>query len=698
MSDAKVSYRIHPAIGFARVGDAPLGDPLPKGDVPEAWYLEPTSVGGLPTELDENGDERGPVTEFKHAGQVRRQAARFRVYRYVDGKPPVEVSAGNGLESVKWTVHIANKKTAWYAYQELQGDVMLGEDNTYAAQGVPLRNPTIKGDDARQGLIIDPGPRTLDGPSPWVQLDANSAPDDYPHVSFPSVDLALTPYPVTTLGAVKVTKRGELLVLGGLGNAGGPAGVPISSFAGGDGWYDDVGDGPVLAEIKTEDGETLEVGAWVVSGAPKLAPELVNVATLADTFIDVGVRQMGLCPALYEGDPKHDGHFKADYKACWERDIEPIFKAMRDARWVANVDAMVSVASPQFDLSDLSEANRKNRQAVFATFRNPGNGHEQPELAPEHQQLLRDGFPLMPLNSGDNSISNTLIEKFMALTPTQYFLLGQWAEGKCVPSEDDLDADQRWEWASPLDVASAGNAVGEPMAPGIEVTWTMRNPTILTPGDPFRVSKDAENYYGVGLSPSRDETITGGGCEPGDLTKRMAVPWQSDFFQCSIQNVNFTTPQANKTLTTLPVGARIPLAPTFFAYWWPAQSPYNVYDGAMTAEEQALDGGTAYLGSWNNGQVFGQNVLYHRGLNSFGDGVLGWKYLGFILNANTGPTREIFPFFTEQQRSYLAFGTGYYGLTPDGLMSTTQTAKTTSAAVVNTDSQNVYPVQWLVGN
>ena len=43
----------------------------------------------------------------------------------------------------------------------------------------------------------------------------------------------------------------------------------------------------------------------------------------------------------------------------------------------------------------------------------------------------------MPLNSGDNSISNTLIEKFMALTPTQYFLLHQWAEGTCVSRRDD---------------------------------------------------------------------------------------------------------------------------------------------------------------------------------------------------------------------------------------------------------------------
>ena len=87
-------------------------------------------------------------------------------------------------------------------------------------------------------------------------------------------------------------------------------------------------DGPVVAEVETDDGQKLSLGAWVVSGAPKLAPEFVNVASLADTLIDVGVRLMGLCPALYEND------YQPDYVACLERDILPIFRAMKDHRWV----------------------------------------------------------------------------------------------------------------------------------------------------------------------------------------------------------------------------------------------------------------------------------------------------------------------------------------------------------------------------
>ena len=680
MGNDNYTYRIHPAIGFARVGNSP-----------DSFYLEPTRVGGLPIECDEDGhpklDEHGnemPVTQFKVGGQLRRQAARFRIYRYEDGKKPVEVNLGQGkgLKSLKWTVHVANKKAAWWNFSELQGDILVGEDNTYEFQSQFWKGPTLRNADVkdRQSLIIDPGPRTLTEADEWVELDAVSAPKDYKDVNFPSQ--SITPYAVTTLGRVRMTERGELLVLGGYGNTGGPPGQPLVSFAGGDGWFDDIADGPVTADVVTDDGQKLTLTAWVVSASPKFAPELVNISTLADTFIDVGVRSMGLCPALYA-----NGSFNDNYVASFQRDIRPIFESMKGYRWVANVDAMVSIASPGFDLADASEANRENRRAVFSMFRDPGAGKYAPELAPDHQRLFSDnGFPMMPMNSGDNSIRNYIVEKFMALTPTQYNLLKQWSEGKFVN-----DRENDWaSWVSPLDFATAGNAVGEPMAPGIEVTWTMRNQIVLVPGDPFRIKVAPGNR----LSPDRDETIEGDGCEPGDLTKRMAVPWQADFFDCTVQDVNFTNATTNKTISNLNM---IPLAPTFYAYWWPAQSPFNVYSGALTTAEQLLDG-NALIGNANNGQVLGQNLLYHRGLNSFGDAVIGWKYLGFILNRTIGPHRDMLQFFVESERSYEAFQSGYYGMMSDGTVYSTQPTKVTSTADVNAQSQNVFPIQWLIGN
>ena len=123
MGNDNHTYRIHPAIGFARVGNSP-----------DSFYLEPTRVGGLPIECDENGnalrDQNGnemPVTQFKVGGQVRRQAARFRIYKYEEGKDPIEVNLGEGkgLKSLKWTIHVANKKSAWWNFSELQGDILV---------------------------------------------------------------------------------------------------------------------------------------------------------------------------------------------------------------------------------------------------------------------------------------------------------------------------------------------------------------------------------------------------------------------------------------------------------------------------------------------------------------------------------------------------------------------------------------------
>ena len=51
----------------------------------------------------------------------------------------------------------------------------------------------------------------------------------------------------------------------------------------------------------------------------------------------------------------------------------------------------------------------------------------------------KEGAPLMPLNSGDNSVTNQLIYKFLTLTPTQYFFLHQWAVGKFDPGDAPAD-------------------------------------------------------------------------------------------------------------------------------------------------------------------------------------------------------------------------------------------------------------------
>src|SRR5271165_3073595 len=134
-------FEIHPSVGIARLGNSPDG-----------FYLEPEITGGQPLEctpLGEpilHGGRAVPVEKFKDAnGRIRRQASRFRVYVYDTASPKGrEVVLGRDVRSLEWTVHLANKKAAWYEFEELVGDLMVPPpadqlpplpDNSYKSWG-----------------------------------------------------------------------------------------------------------------------------------------------------------------------------------------------------------------------------------------------------------------------------------------------------------------------------------------------------------------------------------------------------------------------------------------------------------------------------------------------------------------------------------------------------------------------------------
>src|SRR5262249_1476605 len=137
-------------------------------------------------------------------GALKRQAARFRVYGYnAAGKVVRELTAGAAV--VRWTVHVANNKAAWYQWQ-----MALDVPEAATVQG-PLRNATVKGDD-RKGLIIDGGPRSLEG--------KKTQGPTYRFVGqFQGTDVFL--------GEIRTDEEGRLLFLGGHGISASPTGTPI---------------------------------------------------------------------------------------------------------------------------------------------------------------------------------------------------------------------------------------------------------------------------------------------------------------------------------------------------------------------------------------------------------------------------------------------------------------------------------------
>ncbi|NIK58881.1 LodA/GoxA family CTQ-dependent oxidase [Kribbella shirazensis] len=231
------TYKIHPAIGIARVGNSP-----------DEFFVGPERIGERPE----------PPGGFKDAQcRVKRQAARFRIFAHHDDGSVDELT--DATAEISWTVHLVNAKAA---------------------------HPNRGNSEPSGQLTIDPGARTLTGPDQRQLFDTGT-------ISFSGESTVTVP-----LGEIRSDDDNHLLVLGGHGAADSPAGNLIGSFWGNAGWYDDVSDGPVSATITLRaDNSTPTVeGAWVIVAPPKFAPHQDSVTTLYDRVLQRMV-DLGLAPA-----------------------------------------------------------------------------------------------------------------------------------------------------------------------------------------------------------------------------------------------------------------------------------------------------------------------------------------------------------------------------------------------------------------
>src|SRR5262249_60759000 len=159
-------YRIHPAIGIARVGDAV------RSDASQDFYAVGPKIPQFPEKVNPKSGTQG---EFKTAdGKVNPQAARFRIFEYEkgnDGKfhPIGEVKTSDGTRAVRitWTAHLANRKANFCAFHGQAG----AEDNPlFASYGTPqnprlkVRNDKLKTSaERKKSLELDPGPQHVNG-------------------------------------------------------------------------------------------------------------------------------------------------------------------------------------------------------------------------------------------------------------------------------------------------------------------------------------------------------------------------------------------------------------------------------------------------------------------------------------------------------------------------------------------------------
>lgn len=594
MPDSKrvVRCAIHPSVGIARVGNAPADE----------YYLAPEVPG--------RASDPGPGGYKNAKGEVRKEAARFRIYGY-DKKGNVvrEITADEA--EIQWEVHLANRKPAWYQFQNAMDLKQYALSTTY-------RNASVTGE-LRQAMVNDPGAIRISGrdtQGPGYRFDQG-------FVRFGSGGPIQVP-----LGELRTDGQGRLLVLGGDGRSASATNQPAVTFANNDGWYDDVSDGPVRARVRLKGGAEMEAEpAMVAVTPPNFGPGLYGTVTLFDVIQDLFLRQ---------------GWEKAPKELTFWGDIFPVFERMVNSQWVnQGANILFGPGSPG-DLTDperlkvLSDPGKKaraERQAVFAMFRQP----PPPWDSPEPRAVLPPPQPShLPAYYGDGfgEYQGIAIDE-LALTWTQYERLRQWAEGSFVPGKPSvpparLEDLPLAEQPRALDRTPLEDCLGGPFHPGIELTWPMRRPSmwrvpedvngllyrlnILPPGQSPR------DDFGAVLTPEAclgpDGPLTASG--PGSLSRWLGVPWQTDEASC---------------LNGYDASSYLPV-PSF----WAARVPNEVL--SQHAFEQATHTGLPYATRFRQ-LSYRQNWLrdiqgsgYQARINNM---VKEWHLLGIIAEQTVPP-------------------------------------------------------------
>ncbi|MBE9070833.1 LodA/GoxA family CTQ-dependent oxidase, partial [Leptolyngbya cf. ectocarpi LEGE 11479] len=277
--------------------------------------------------------------------------------------------------------------------------------------------------------------------------------------------------------------------------------------------------------------------------------------------------------------------------------ILPIFQQFSDAQWVNYGFSVQFGYSAPFDftnkvfLKKLSQiipcqpANelkkdiyQEFRRQIYDQFRLPTQ--TEPKFQPDPNSPTVQLWPWMYGDTVQLGGAPQDANQYLCLTNTQLMMLEKWVEGDFtddleLPEDDSTHVDistlyhhthstlEQYPTAEQpleLDRAAMHFCLGGAFHPGCEMTWPMRHATMYRA--PFRIrprtDNNPESNYGVQLS--HKEVMDDNGPlyfnAPGDITRWMAVPWQTDTSSCR--------------------SGYIPKYDPFLPTFWPARVPNHV--------------------------------------------------------------------------------------------------------------------------
>lgn len=596
-----VSAAIYPAIGIARVGNS---------TAPDDYFVGPTVPGEFPSD---------PSTFRDSSGKIKRQAARFSIYGLDKNGEVVAELTGLPDVNIDWQVTVANKKASWYDFDiALDTKSALGIYNSEGAKSSPpilpmlsqRRNRSVPVE-KRESLMITPPQQTITGTN---QDGSNS--------QFVGQITDIDVY----LGELRTDEQGRLLFLGGRGHSASFNDKPLTTFANNQGWFDDTSDGPVDATVTLPGGKSLDVtGAWVLTAPPNYAVGVQASTTGFDLIRDVAAQNL----------PKFAPETPEFY-----RDIYPMLKnqslnqwvnagILRDYGWGSAYD----FENPEViaKLADSSNATRMFRQTIFEACRNPDFANIETQAWPP---LYGDAVA-MNANATDP-------QTWYAVTKLQYSHLKQWALGNFTVSPPAYSCQSAAEQANGLTQAALEETLGGPFHPGCEFTWPMRHRQMYQADLPFRIKRRDNQQEDFGIAISPEVALAPGGpldgSSPGDITKWMAVPWQTDTSSC--------------------LSAYSPYSGEYLPTFWPARVPNDVLTEAdfdiinnQSADEdsQVAAFSPSSRKKWlrgfiynDEGQIIGGSSIDDRnaGIKKF---TAHWDKAGIVVKQPLSYQSELFP-------------------------------------------------------
>ena len=464
---------IHPAVGFARVGNSQ-----------ESFYFGPEVPGRA---------ARGPFKDA--AGAMAKQAARFRLYGYDDrGRVVGEITAAEA--DITWRVDVANAKPVWY-----------DPDEAFDVPAPPptrKRNPTVTD---RSMLVTRATPRTISG--------AGAAPQPLNGGAFEGVSIEL--------GEVFTDRSGRLIVMPADGRAiPGPGAPPLTGLSS-DGWTDDTCDGPVRATVRLN-GRTLQAeSAYVVCTSPDWGPSVAEgILTLCDAV------ESGLYTANRIKKPATD--FSRDIYPIFRRltDTQWVNEGFLHTNgWGSPGDW----TTPQMrrKLADGSQANRAWRRRIFSSFRDPDYTNMEPDLVPA---LYGDKIAIPPnLVQPRQWMSMTPLQ----YAHLRAWSEGNFTDAGDLDAAtlSEIPLAQR---PTALDRASLGACLGGAFHPGIEFTWLARIPWIWSDRLRLRWTQLEPDIADYGPFMTQEIALSRTGplskIGPGSIGQWMGLPWHSDSASC----------------------------------------------------------------------------------------------------------------------------------------------------------------------